>query len=72
VYWILISLIIDHPEAKTAKTLTLVAKTVQKIASMVPANPPNTDPILIELDQYIEKQQEKMKKYIDVITVRIY
>lgn len=62
-------IVLDHPESKVAKTLTLVAKTVQKIASMVPANPPSTDPILIELDQYVEKQQEKMKKYIDVITV---
>jgi hypothetical protein len=64
----LFSIMPDHPESKVAKTLTLVAKTVQKIASMVPANPPSTDPILIELDQYVEKQQEKMKKYIDIIT----
>lgn len=58
----------DHPEAKAAKNLTIVAKTVQRIANMAPTTPGGEGP-LADLEAYIEEQKPKMRDFIDKVSV---
>ncbi|RKO93011.1 hypothetical protein BDK51DRAFT_28758 [Blyttiomyces helicus] len=64
----LFGLIDEYVEPKTARTLTLLAKTLQSLANLAPFG--HKEPYMMALNPFIEENIERMKGYIDLLAVK--
>lgn len=56
-----------HPEEHTARTLTLIAKTLQNLANLVEFGA--KEPFMIDMNEFIDGNRERMKQCISIISV---
>ncbi|TPX62940.1 hypothetical protein PhCBS80983_g00191 [Powellomyces hirtus] len=64
----LFDLVDEYIEPKTSRTLTLLAKTLQTLANLVPFG--DKEPYMKEMNPFIEANIDKMKNYIDGIAAK--
>jgi hypothetical protein len=66
----LFGLVRESIEPKTARTLTLLAKTLQCLSNL--ANFGVKEPFMIEMNSFIMDQSHRMMEFIDLISVSFF
>ena len=61
---------IDYPDARTARTLTLLAKTMQCLANL--ANFGVKEPFMVEMNGFIMDNSHRLMEFIDAVSVSIW
>lgn len=64
---ILFLLMLEPPSNNSDRSLKLVTKTIQNVANLVEFKA--KEPYMVALNTFINKHMEKMKKFIDSISV---
>ncbi|KNC99916.1 uncharacterized protein SPPG_05288 [Spizellomyces punctatus DAOM BR117] len=64
----LFELIDEYIDPRTSRTLTLLAKTLQNLANLVPFG--DKEPYMKDMNIFIEENIDKMKRYIDGIAAK--
>ena len=60
---------LEHPDAGTARTLTLVAKTLQNLANLVEFGA--KEPYMADMNSFITKNLDSVKTCIEKFSVRL-